>query len=145
MAVMYGQTRTTVYYHMSTTNKSFLEIHQFLKDSGIENNRFMLTLLDPDLARIDPYDPTLSAMMKTKVLKECLYNPWYFFREVVRIPDSGQATGVKFQLSRGNLALLFCLMMNLNTFLEQPRQTGKTISSLCCICICLILVRLMLK
>ena len=131
MAVMYGQTRTTVYYHMSTTNKSFLEIHQFLKDSGIENNRFMLTLLDPDLARIDPYDPTLSAMMKTKVLKECLYNPWYFFREVVRIPDSGQATGVKFQLSRGNLALLFCLMMNLNTFLEQPRQTGKTISSLC--------------
>lgn len=131
MAVMYGQTRTTVYYHMSTTNKSFLEIHQFLKDSGIENNRFMLTLLDPDLARIDPYDPTLSAMMKTKVLKECLYNPWYFFREIVRIPDSGQATGVKFQLSRGNLALLFCLMMNLNTFLEQPRQTGKTISSLC--------------
>lgn len=131
MAVMYGQTRTTVYYHMSTTNKSFLEIHQFLKDSGIENNRFMLTLLDPDLARIDPHDPTLSAMMKTKVLKECLYNPWYFFREVVRIPDSGQATGVKFQLSRGNLALLFCLMMNLNTFLEQPRQTGKTISSLC--------------
>lgn len=131
MAVMYGQNRTTVYYHMSTTNKSFLEIHQFLKDSGIENNRFMLTLLDPDLARIDPHDPTLSAMMKTKVLKECLYNPWYFFREVVRIPDSGQATGVKFQLSRGNLALLFCLMMNLNTFLEQPRQTGKTISSLC--------------
>ena len=131
MAVMYGQNRTTVYYHMSTTNKSFLEVHQYLLDSGIENNRFMLALLDPDLARIDPHDPTLSAMMKTKVLKECLYNPWYFFREVVRIPDSGQATGVKFALSRGNLALLFCLMLNLNTFLEMPRQTGKTISSLC--------------
>lgn len=131
MAVMYGQNRTTVYYHMSTTNKSFLEVHQYLLDSGVENNRFMLALLDPDLARIDPHDPTLSAMMKTKVLKECLYNPWYFFREVVRIPDSGQATGVKFALSRGNLALLFCLMLNLNTFLEMPRQTGKTISSLC--------------
>lgn len=131
MAVMYNQTRTTVYYHMSTTNKSFLEVHQYLKDSGIENNRFMLTLLDPDLARIDPHDPSLSTMMKTKVLKEILYNPWYFFREVVRIPDSGQATGVKFELSRGNLALLFCLMLNLNTFLEMPRQTGKTISSLC--------------
>lgn len=131
MAVMYAQNRTTVYYHMSTTNKSFLEVHQYLKDSGIQNNRFMLALLDPDLARIDPHDPNLSAAMKTKVLKECLYNPWYFFREVVRIPDSGQATGVKFELTRGNLALLFCLMMNLNTFLEQPRQTGKTISSLC--------------
>ena len=131
MAVMYGKTQATVYYHMSTTNKSFLEIHKFLEDSGIRNNKFMLVLLDPDLARIDPHDPTLNSIMKTKVLRECLYNPWYFFREVVRIPDSGQATGVKFELSRGNLALIFCLMMNLNIFLEQPRQTGKTISSLC--------------
>lgn len=131
MAVMYGQRQMTVYYHMSTTNKSFLEVHQYLLDAGIENNKFMLALLDPDLARIDPHDPTLSPGMKTKVLKECLYNPWYYFREVVRIPDSGQASGVKFELSRGNLALLFCLMMNLNTFLEMPRQTGKTISSLC--------------
>lgn len=128
---MYGQSGRTVYYHMSTTNKSFLEVHQYLLDSGIENNRFMLVLLDPDLARIDPHDPALSAAMKTKVLKECLYNPWYFFREVVRIPDSGQANGVKFELSRGNLALIFCLALNLNTFLEMPRQTGKTISSLC--------------
>ena len=128
---MYGKPQTTIYYHMSTTNKSFLEMHRYLKDSGIENNKFMLVLLDPDLARIDPHDPNLNRLMKQKVLRECIYNPWYFFREVVRIPDSGQATGVKFELSRGNLALLFCLMMNLNTFLEQPRQTGKTISSLC--------------
>lgn len=131
MAVMYGQTTTSIYYHMSTTNKSFLEVHQYLKDSGRTNNKFMLVLLDPDLARIDPHDPNLSRMMKTKVLKECLHNPWYFFREVVRIPDSGQARGVKFELTRGNLALIFCLMLNLNTFLEMPRQTGKTISSLC--------------
>lgn len=131
MAVMYGQTQTNIYYHMSTTNRSFLEVHQYLRDSGIGNNKFMLVLLDPDLARIDPHDPSLSTMMKTKVLRECLHNPWYYFREVVRIPDSGQATGVKFELSRGNLALIFCLMLNLNSFLEMPRQTGKTISSLC--------------
>ena len=130
MAVVYGQNQSTVYFHMSTTNKSFLEVHNYLKDSGIENNKFMLALLDPDLARIDPFDPLLNKTMKTKVLRECLYNPWYFFREVVRIPDSGQSNGVKFQLNRGNLALLFCLMLNLNTFEEQPRQTGKTISSL---------------
>ena len=41
MAVMYGQTTTSIYYHMSTTNKSFLEVHQYLKDSGINNNKFM--------------------------------------------------------------------------------------------------------
>lgn len=131
MAVLYGQSKTNIYYHMSTTNKSFLEVHQYLKDSGIANNKFMLALLDPDLAKIDPHDPNLNTAYKTKVLRECLYNPWYYFREVVRIPDSGQASGVKFELNRGNLSLIFCLMMNLNTFLEQPRQTGKTISSLC--------------
>ena len=131
MGVLYAQNQTTIYYHMSTTNKSFLEMHQYLQDMGIRNNKFMLVLLDPDLARIDPYDPNLSTVYKTKVLKECLFNPWYFFREVVRIPDSGQNNGIKFELTRGNMALLFCLMMNINTYLEMPRQTGKTMSSLC--------------
>ena len=123
--------QNVVYYHMSTTNKSFLEVQKYLEDIGIENNKFMLVLLDPDLARIDPHDPALQTSMKVKVLRECLYNPWYYFREVVRIPDSGQAKGIKFELNRANLALIYCLMLNLNIFLEEPRQTGKTISSLC--------------
>ena len=131
MAVTYGKTQATIYYHMSTNNKSFLEMHKYLEDAGIRNNKFMLVLLDPDLARIDPHDPALSTMMKTKVLKECLYNPWYYFREVVRIPDSGQTNGIRFELSRGNMAMIFCAMLNINTFLEMPRQTGKTMSSLC--------------
>lgn len=120
----------TIYYHKSTTNKSFLEMHQYLKDCGIQHNSFMLALLDPDLARVDPHDPTLNRIMKQKVLRECIHNPWYFFREVIRIPDSGQATGVKFNLNRGSLASLFCLMLNLNIFQEEPRQTGKTIGAL---------------
>lgn len=131
MAVMYGQQKATIYYHMSTTNRSFLEMSQFLKDSGIQNNKFMLVLLDPALAKVDPHDPRLNREYKERVLRECLHNPWYFFREVVRIPENGQTRGVRFELSRGNLALIFCLMMNMNIFLEQPRQTGKTISSLC--------------
>ena len=132
MAVMYqNQQQRRVYYHMSTTNKSFLEMHYFLKDKGIKNNKFMLVLYDPDLASVDPYDKRLNTFMKQKILRECMVNPWYFFRYVVRVPDSGVATGSKFQLSRGNLALLFCLMLNLNIFLEMPRQLGKTISSLC--------------
>ena len=120
----------TIYYHMSTTNKSFLEMSQYLADCGVEHNKFMLVLLDPDLTRIDPYDPMLPPAMKAKILREIMYNPWYFFREVIRIPDTGVATGVKFQLHRGNLAELFCLMMNMNIFIELPRQCGKTISTL---------------
>ena len=116
---------------MSTNNKSFLEMHQFLKDRGIQNNKFMLVLLNPELARIDPRDPNLPMPYRALVLRECLSNPWYFFREIIRVPQEGQAAGVPFQLNRGNLALLFCLMLNMNIYLELPRQTGKTIGADC--------------
>ena len=131
-AVVYNnvnQVTTNIYYQMSTTNRSFLEMHQLLKDLGIQNNRFMLVLLDPDLARIDPRDPNLPFAYQVKVFRECMNNPWYFFREIIRIPQDGQANGVPFELNRGTMALLFCLMLNLNVDLELPRQTGKTIGA----------------
>ena len=125
----------TIYYQTSTTNKSFLEMHYFLKDKGIKNNKFMLTLLDNDLAGVDPFDPNLNTMMKQKVLRECISNFWYFLRECVRIPDQGgtigNGGGAKFKLSRANMALVFCLSMNVNTYLVIPRQQGKTISAIC--------------
>lgn len=126
MAVQYATTQRVVYYHHSTSNKSFVDMAMYLKDRGIKHYEFMLLLLDPDLAGVDPYDPRLSSAMKTKILKEILYNPWYFIREVVRIPQAGKSGGIPFVLHRGNLAMLFCLMLNLNTMCILPRQTGKT-------------------
>lgn len=121
-----------VYYQMTTTNQSFLDVHYFLKETGIKNNKFMMVLLDPDLAGIDPHDKRLNPIMQQKVLRECLNNYWYFLREVVRIPDAGgTGGGAKYKLSRGNLALNFCMSLNLNIFLELPRQQGKTMSALC--------------
>lgn len=121
-----------VYYQMSTNNKSFLNMHYYLKSIGIKNNKFMLTLLDPDLDGIDPFDRTLPPVYKQKILRECMYNYWYFLREVIRIPDQGSTSGgARYRLDRGNLALNFCMMLNLNIFLELPRQIGKTISALC--------------
>ena len=126
MAVAYATTQRVVYYHHSTSNKSFIDMAMYLKDRGVKHYEFMLLLLDPDLAGVDPYDPRLSTVMKTKILREILYNPWYFIREVVRIPQAGKAGGIPFVLHRGNLAMLFCLMLNLNTMCILPRQTGKT-------------------
>ena len=125
--------KRTVYYQMETTNKSFLDMHHFLKAKNIKNNRFFLVLLDPDLAGINPRDPRLNLMMKQKVLAECIRNYWYFLREIVRIPDEGGArnSGKKYELHRGNLAINFCLFLNLNIFAELPRQQGKTASILC--------------
>lgn len=122
--------RQNVYYDYGTQNQSFIDMHLFLKDTGVKNNSFFLVLLDPDLAGVDPRDPRLNRVMKQKILRECITNFWYFIREVVRVPDSGGAvnSGIPYRLHRGNLALNFCLIYNYNVFIELPRQHGKTIS-----------------
>ena len=118
-----------VYAQMTTKNRSFLDMHHYLKSMGIKNNSFMLTLIDPDLDGIDPYDPSLNAFYKQKILVECMRNYWYFIREVVRIPTAGGAP-MMYKLTRGNLALNFCMCLNFNVFYEIPRQQGKTVSAI---------------
>ena len=117
-------------YHMSTTNQSFLDIHYYLKERGIKNNAFFLAIFDTDLIGVNPRDPRLPFEYKKKVLAECYRNFWYFIREVVRIPVQGGAVGdgTPYKLSRGNLALNWACINNINFFLELPRQHGKTIS-----------------
>ena len=66
----------TIYAQKTTKNKSFLDMHHYLKSIGIKNNEFMLTLIDPDLDGIDPHDPNLNSYYKQKVLRECLCNYW---------------------------------------------------------------------
>ena len=134
MAVMnqIQQTRT-ICIHKSTSNSSFLKMHYYLKEKGIQNNDFFLALMDQGLAGIDPRDPNLPPHMKIRILNECRMNYWYFLREVVRIPQEGGAvnSGAKYNLHRGNLALNFLFILNFNAFLELPRQNGKTIAALC--------------
>lgn len=125
------QNVTKVYYQFETSNKSFLDMHFFLRARGIENNKFFLLLHDRDLAGVNPRDPNLNEMMKVKIMRECKINFWYFIREVVVIPDQGGSVGggKKYQLHRGNLAMNFGFVLNWNMFLELPRQHGKTISA----------------
>ena len=129
MAIEYNNVITTVvHYQMSTTNRSFLNMHYYLKDIGIVRNKFMLALYDPDLAPVDPFDSNLSMPYKAKILREVMCNYWYFIRECVRIPDSGGTVGggTKYKLHRGNMALGFCMLFNINAMEELPRQQGKT-------------------
>ena len=133
MAIQGAQSyKYTVYVQMETTNQSFLDIHYYLKDKGVQNNAFFLALLDKGLAGIDPRDQRLNKQMKARVLRECILNYWYFIREVVRIPDQGGAigSGAKYKLTRGNLALNYGFVRNWNMFVEFPRQNFKTVSAL---------------
>lgn len=119
-----------VYLQMNTTNQSFIDMYHFLKNKGIKNCAFMLILYDPGLANINPHDPNLTFDWKQRVFRECQLNYWYFIREVVRVPDEGgSGAGKQYQLHRGNLGYNFCALLNINTFLELPRQQGKTISA----------------
>jgi hypothetical protein len=111
-----------IYSQKTTKNKSFLDMHHYLKSIGIKNNEFMLTLIDPDLDGINPHDPNLNFYYKQKIIRECLINYWYFIREVVRVPSQGGAP-MMYKLTRGNLALSFCQALNLNIFYEAPRLT----------------------
>jgi hypothetical protein len=118
----------TIYYQMNTKNKSFLDMHYYLKARGINNNRFHLLLFDKDLENVDPFDMSLPIYMKQKIFVECQRNFFYYIREVVRVQSQGGAP-VRYKLDRGNLALNFCFTLNLNIYEEQPRQTGKTVGT----------------
>ena len=78
--------KTKVYIHKTTTNKSFLAMHNLLKDLNITNNKFFLRIYDKKLIDIDPFSENLTYEQKARILKEIKINPWYFIREIIRIP-----------------------------------------------------------
>jgi len=89
----------------------------------------MLVLTQPELKGIDPHSKDLDTETKQKIVYECKVNPWYFFREVMRIGASGGDL-LHFQLNRANLALIWLFLTDTNLFLTMPRQIGKTIGTL---------------
>lgn len=113
-----------------TRNKSFLQLYKDLKRLGVKNNRFFLTLYDKDLQLIDPYAPNLPKDYQLKVYLECLINPWYFLREVLRIPADGKPIeiggGVQYRIDRNNAAAWYCYLNGIDHYQSKPRQQGKT-------------------
>jgi hypothetical protein len=110
--------------HHATRNKTFLAMYKFLKTKGVKNNKFFLRLYDRKLMFVNPFDKNLSDEIKARIIREVSINPWYYYREIYRIPEAGGS--IKFGLHRGNLAQLFLAELNFSYILELPRQTGKT-------------------
>ena len=79
MAVMQQanvQQARMIFIPMETRNKSFFQMHYYLKERGIQNNNFFLALYDSGLRGIDPRDPNLPNHIKVRVLQECRINYW---------------------------------------------------------------------
>lgn len=113
----------------NTKNETFKRLAALYHRMGIKNAGFLLALLQPDLQGVDPFDPNLTVEQMTMIAVECRYNPWYFFREVVRIPPvSGPIPG-PFKANRGNIALIWSFFCSIDIALIQPRQTGKSVST----------------
>lgn len=114
--------------HWETKNQSFLKMVARYRLLGIQNCLFPLALLQPHLKDVDPHDPTLSDEMKMSIWTEVVHNPWYFLREVVRVPAGDS---IPYIANRGNIALTWLFLNHIDTFLIQPRQTGKSVSTDC--------------
>jgi len=112
--------------HYETTNHTFLRLAEIYHRMGVANNAFHLSLLQPDLKYIDPFDETLPIEIKAKILYECKNNFWYFLREVIRIPVPGSLVPAKFIANRGNIALYWLFFNHVMTLIVILRQTGKT-------------------
>lgn len=115
---------------VNTSNISFLQVSNDLKNLGIKNNKFFLALYDKKLVGVDPFDyAKLTPELIQRITVECIINPWYFKREIARIPDQG-GKPIQFELNRGNLAASYCFHKHIDHYLVLPRQVGKTKSEL---------------
>lgn len=97
---------------------------------GVHNHAFLLALHDRTLVGVDPFDyENLSHEKIVRIATECRVNPWYFFREVVRVPAGSGDEACMLEANRGNIALFWYFFNHVTTFLIQIRQTGKSLNS----------------
>lgn len=112
-----------------TSNTSFSDLAIKLKMMGVENNDFMLALHYPELKGIDPHSSNLTVEQVLLITVETKINPWYYVREVVRIPPIAGLDPVKFIANRANISLIWLFLNHITVLLIQPRQTGKSVST----------------
>lgn len=122
--------KRTATYDWKTKNKSFLNLYNDLYKLGIKNNKFFLKIYDRDLIGVDIYNQVLPIDMQMKVLLEVITNPWYFLREVCRIPVDGMpiepGSGSPFIADRNNIASWYCYLNGIDHYDSKSRQLGKT-------------------
>ena len=114
---------------LRTSNKSALELASKFNAMGVVNNSFHLTIFQPELIGVDAHNPNLSSEIKAKIILECSYNFWYYLREVVRVPAVSSIEPSRLRFNRGNISMYWILLNDIDYFLEQVRQTGKSLGA----------------
>lgn len=119
------------FYDFHTSNKSFIELHNDLKVLGVKNNKFFLRIYDRSLMGLNVYDllrPPIE--LQLKIFLECMINPWYWLREVCRIPQPGSEIGPgggsQYKIDRNNVACWYLFLNGFDFYQSKTRQSGKT-------------------
>lgn len=112
--------------HTTTTNTSWVHLASVYKAMGIKNCYFHLQLHTPMLAGVDPHAPNLSPEIMLAIKVECSFNPFYFFREVLRLPVGD--LGIRFEANRANISVIWSFLVSIDYALVMPRQIGKSVS-----------------
>lgn len=113
--------------HTSTKNRTWVELAAKYKKMGVKNHYFHLALINPVLADYDPRDPNLPEEIATLMMVECSLNPWYALREVISIPPDEAGGYDPIRANRGNIAAFWCMYAQVIVYLQQIRQTGKSL------------------
>ncbi len=112
-----------------TTNRSFVRYSELLRKRGIKNFAWPLQLLQPELQGVDPYSDSLTDHQKFMIREECIYNPFYFYREVMRVPPIAGIDPIPFIANRGNMSMYWSFYNHVDYMLIQIRQTGKSVGA----------------
>lgn len=106
-----------------TDNRSFVDCwHQF-QDMGINNASFMLQLKNSNLKTLPTiHSSELSKEAKALILDECKQNVWYFFREVVVLPNPyNRGKTERYTLTPYTAVMIYLYDMNIN-YIQEIRK-----------------------
>lgn len=112
--------------NFETDNDSFLLLAKTYKSMGVKNYYFHLALIDQTLKTVNPFADNLTIEQMARIGEECRINPWYFFREILRIKPQSGMEPLRFRGDRGNIGAAWHFFNHITLFWVQPRQTGKS-------------------
>ena len=112
-----------------TRNKSWLEQAYKFRDMGIKHWYFPLTLYNASLSGVNPHSPDLTEDQMGLIMLECEHNPWYVWREIMLVPNKSGGGHSPLGANRGNIALFWSVLNSFVTYVQQIRQTGKSLNT----------------
>lgn len=115
--------------HLNTRNNSALAVYKQLVKTDVKNAGEILKLLDSSLDNIDPHSKDLTEEQKVRICIEARDNPWYFYREIVKIPSTNSSPS-HFRFGIVSIGAIFACIKNKDLIYETPRQEGRTTFSI---------------